>query len=146
MKPTNPPVFFLFLPAHIPIFLFPQPKTTYNRKSSTVRNVVLGWEFGENSPTLFSPQSNSKQIRVGFYPPNNHPLQYNSKRNQPHPFPRTADFGQPLSINSAQKCNLPIVLLKKYGAFPPVSTGVPAVVSTKSSFGFNLLVIVFNYW
>ena len=60
---------------------------------------------------------------------------YNSKRNQPHPFPRTAVFGQQLSINSAQKCNLPVVLLKKYGAFPPELTRVPAVESTKSSFG-----------
>jgi hypothetical protein len=36
---------------------------------------------------------------------------------------------------TSPKCNLPVVLLKKYGAFPPELTRVPAVESTKSSFG-----------
>ena len=71
---------------------------------------------------------------MGFYAPKNRTLQYNSKRNQLHPFPRTAVFVQQLCINTAQKCNLQVVLLKKYGAFPPVSTGVPAVVSTRGEF------------
>ncbi len=114
----------------------------------SVSKVVLGYlvVIWWNPPTPFIPQSNSKQIRVGFYPPKNCPLQYNSKRNQPYPFPRTTVFGQHLSINTAKQCSLPVVLLKKYGAFSPVLMGVPAVLSTKSIFWFHLLIVLFNNW